>query len=198
MAVQGVPIENPAALFRATHGAPMRTVSGRTGRRQMRINRPCAQRAERIRAACRAAALRDPRHVSVVRAARATRLRCLPRGDPPPNPRLTQLMPKKGGLAMARKCNCTELLRAGLTSVEPLFEFRPGLALSLYEQRKKFDLPTHLNAVDSELSCPVLVTRELSAASGFVPVGMWAGRSAVHISTGPPPLSGVKRRTGSL
>jgi hypothetical protein len=147
MAVQGVPIENPAALFRATHGAPMRTVSGRTGRRQMRINRPCAQRAERIRAACRAAALRDPRHVSVVRAARATRLRCLPRGDPPPNPRLTQLMPKKGGLAMARKCNCTELLRAGLTSVEPLFEFRRGLALSLYEQRKKFDLATHLNAV---------------------------------------------------
>jgi hypothetical protein len=36
----------------------MRTVSGRTGRRQMRINRPCAQRAERIRAACCAAALR--------------------------------------------------------------------------------------------------------------------------------------------
>jgi hypothetical protein len=91
---------------------------------------------------CRAA-----RHVSVVRAARATRLRCLPRGDPPPNPRLTQLMPKKGGLAMARKFNCTELLRAGLTFVEPLFEFRPGLALSLYEQRKKFDLATHLNAV---------------------------------------------------
>ena len=29
-------------------------------------------------------------------------------------------------------------------------------------------------------------------------VGMWARRSVVHISTGLPPLSGVKRRAGSL
>jgi hypothetical protein len=30
---------------------------------------------------------------------------------------------------------------------QPLIEFRPGLALSFHEQRKNFDLATHLNAV---------------------------------------------------
>jgi hypothetical protein len=49
--------------------------------------------------------------------------------------------------------------------------------------------------VDSELTCPVLAAHHISASSGSVlPVGMWAGRSAVHMSTGPPPLSGFKRR----
>jgi Protein of unknown function (DUF3775) len=52
--------------------------------------------------------------------------------------------------------------------------------------------------VDSELSCPVLAALHLSASSGFVPVGMWARRSVVHMSTGPPLPSGVKRRAGSL
>jgi hypothetical protein len=52
-------------------------------------------------------------------------------------------------------------------------------------ERKTASTAEAIANVDSELSCPVLVARELSAASGFVPVGMWAGRSAVHISTGP-------------
>ena len=51
-----------------------------------------------------------------------------------------------------------------------------------------------LTAVDSELTCPVLVAHQLSASSAFVLLWECGQRvSVVHISTGAPP-SGFRRR----
>jgi NAD(P)H-binding len=52
--------------------------------------------------------------------------------------------------------------------------------------------------VDSELSCPVLVAHQLSASSGSVLLWRCGRRDVVHISTGPPPPRGFKRRVGAL